>query len=192
MKPLHRLRHWLLAPLVYAAALFLLLEDWLWDLGARLTARMAAWPPLRALEDWLRRLPAAAALAVFALPALLLLPVKLLALFAIARGHALWGLLVIVVAKVAGAAVVARIYLITRPALLTIRWFAALLGWFLPLKERWIGRLRASAAWLRLRALADALRGWWPRPSVPRLRPRLLRLMRRFAAFWRDARRRHE
>lgn len=183
MKPLPRLRRIVLAPLVYLAAVLLLLEDWLWDLSARLVARIAGWPPLRALENWLRRLPAAAAMAVFALPALLLLPVKLLALFAIARGHAMWGLLVIIVAKVAGAALVARIYLITRPALLTIGWFASLLGWFIPLKERLIAQLRASAPWRDLQKLMSQLRA----PFSARAGSRIGRLLRRFAAFWRRA-----
>jgi hypothetical protein len=160
MKPAHRLRRWLLAPLVYLAALFFLLEDWLWDLGMRLMAWLAQWPPLHRLENWLRRLRPGAALAMFLLPALLLFPVKVLALFAMARGHALAGLLVILLAKVAGAAAVARIYVLTRPTLMTIVWFAATLNWFLPLKERWIERLHASAIWQQLRALRHALAHW--------------------------------
>ena len=183
MKPLHRLRHWLFAPLVYLAALLLLLEDWLWDLGVRLTSRIAHWPPLHRLETWLRGLRPAAALAVFMLPALLLFPVKLLALFAMAHGHAMWGLLVILLAKLAGAAAVARIYLLTRPALLTIRWFAATLDWFLPLKERWIERLQTSAAWHRLCAIRRTLAHWRERMRAP---GRTARAVRRFAALWRS------
>lgn len=187
MKPLPRPRRILLAPLVYLAALLLLLEDWLWERCGRLMARIAAWPPLHALEAWLGRLPAVAALAVFALPALLLLPVKLLALFAIARGHALWGVFVIIVAKVAGAAVVARIYLLTRPALMTIGWFAALLGWFIPLKERLITLLRASGPWRDLQRILAQLKALLRAPASPRLGSRIGRLLRRFAAFWRRA-----
>ncbi len=183
MKSLHRIRRWLFAPLVYLAALLLLLEDWLWDLGARLMSRIAGWPPLHRLETWLRGLGPAAALAAFTLPALLLFPVKLMALWAIARGHACWGLLAIVLAKLVGAAAVARIYLLTRPALLTIRWFAALLDWFLPLKERWIARLRASAAWRQLRQLRNALGRGLGRGSR-----RGARLLRRLAALRRSRR----
>ncbi len=183
MKPHHRLRHWLFAPLVYLAALLLLLEDWLWDLGVRLMGMIAHWPSLQRLEAWLRGLRPAAALAVFTLPALLLLPVKLLALLAMARGHAVWGLLVILVAKVVGAMAVARIYLLTRPALLTIPWFAATLDWFLPLKERWIERLKTSAAWHQLCAIRRALAHWRERMRAP---GRTTRAVRRFAALWRS------
>ncbi|MBC7859050.1 MAG: hypothetical protein H7Z39_09795, partial [Burkholderiaceae bacterium] len=40
----------LLAPLVYLAALALLFEQWLWEAGARVLQRLAAFWPLRALE----------------------------------------------------------------------------------------------------------------------------------------------
>lgn len=183
MKPLPAVRRRLLAPLIYLAALYLLLEDWLWELGMRLMARLARWPPLRRLERWLAALGPAAALAVFVLPVLLLLPVKLLALFAMARGHPLAGLAVIVLAKVAGAAAVARLYTLTRPALLSIAWFARLQQRFLALKQRWIARLRASPAWRSARALAAAL-GRWRR----RGRSRTGRLLRRCAALWRARR----
>ena len=67
MKPFRRLARGLFAPLVYLAAALLLLEDWLWLLGARLMARLTAWPPLHRLEAWICRLGPYAALVLFAL-----------------------------------------------------------------------------------------------------------------------------
>ncbi|MEO5934555.1 MAG: hypothetical protein ABIQ08_13540, partial [Duganella sp.] len=170
------------------AAVLLLLEDWLWTLGARLMARLTAWPPLHRLEARICRLGPYAALVLFALPAVLLFPVKLLALWAMGNGHALAGLVVIIVAKVVGAAAVARLYLLTRPVLLTILWFARLLHWFLDLKERWIAALRATAAWRRVDALAARLRHWRRTPPMPApgsWTARFRRLLRRFRARWR-------
>ena len=196
----HTLRRRLLAPLVYLAALFLLLEDWLWDCGVRLTAGLARWQGLRRLERRIAMLPPGAALALFLLPVLLLLPVKLAALYAMACGHALAGLAVIVLAKLCSAAIVARIYVLTRPALLTMAWFARLETWFLALKERAIARLQATPAWRRLHHLTAALRrGWrrwqgpgqtrWPaRHPHSRAAPRLRRVLRRLAALWRARR----
>jgi hypothetical protein len=126
---------------------------------------------------------------VFLLPALMLFPVKLLALFAMARGHAFMGISVFVLAKVAGAAAVARLYALTRPALLRLRWFAWLHGRFMELKERWIARLKATAAWRECRALVDSVRerqrGW----RRGRFAARPMRVLRRFSAFWRMRRR---
>jgi hypothetical protein len=189
MKPFRRLARGLFAPLVYLAAALLLLEDWLWLLGARLMARLTAWPPLHRLESWICRLGPYAALVLFALPAVLLFPVKLLALWAMANGHPLTGVLVIVLAKLVGAAAVARLYLLTRPVLLTILWFARLLNWFLPLKARWIARLRASAAWQRVQATLAAVRHWrrhaLSAPAPGSWTARFRRLLRRFRARWR-------
>jgi hypothetical protein len=95
----------------------------------------------------------------------LLFPVKLLALWAMGNGHALTGLIVIIAAKVIGAAAVARLYLLTRPVLLTILWFARLLGWFLALKQRWVASLRATAAWRQFDAFAARVRRW--RQALP-------------------------
>ena len=158
MKRAHA-RSRLLAPLVQLAALVLLAEAWTWDLGSRAAARMAAWPPLRRLEAQVRTLPAWAALCAFVLPGLLLLPVKLLALLAIAHGHALAGLAGFVAAKLGGAVVVARIYVLTLPTLLTLAWFARWHGGFLRLKGRLLAALRASGFWRRVRAaMTDARR----------------------------------
>jgi hypothetical protein len=186
MRTLHRLQRWLFAPLVYVAALLLLLEDLLWNFGSRLMNRLAHWPPLHRLEAWICRLGPKAALVLFVLPATLLFPVKLLALWAMANGYPLTGLSVIVLAKLGGAAAVARLYLLTRPVLMTIVWFAALLGWFLALKERWIEKLRATRAWRKVAALASAVRHWRqhaaPRPGSWLARFR--RLLKRFRRRW--------
>jgi hypothetical protein len=182
MRTLHRLQRWLLAPLVYLAALLLLLEDWLWNLGAQLMDRMAQWPPLHRLERWIRRLGPKAALVLFVLPAILLFPVKLLALWALANGYPVSGLTVIVLAKLGGAAAVARLYLLTRPVLMTMVWFAALLGWFLVRKERWIESLRATRAWCKVETLKKAFHHW-RRHAVPKpgsWLARFRRLLKRF------------
>ena len=193
MKRLYTLRRRLFAPLVYLAALFLLFEEWLWDLGARLMARLAAFPPLRALERGIGKLGPFAALAVFVLPALMLFPVKLLALLAMAHGHPMLGLSVFITAKLAGAAAVARLYALTRPALLSLRWFARLHNWFVCLKDHWIARLKATAAWRECtdgaRACRTGLRRLLRRGPGGRHGSRLLRVLRRFSAFWRARRR---
>jgi len=159
----------LLAPLIQLAALVLLLEAWTWEVGSRASARMAAWPPLRWLEARIRSLPAWAAVAAFVLPGLLLLPVKLLALLAIAHGHALAGVAGFVLAKLGGAAVVARIYVLTLPTLLTLGWFARWHGGFMRLKERLLAALRVSRFWRQVRS------------AFTNMRRRLRRLPRRLA-----------
>ncbi|OYO30430.1 hypothetical protein [Janthinobacterium sp. PC23-8] len=197
MRKHYRFRRWLFAPLVYLAAIFLLIEEWLWATGARAMRLVAQFPPLHALEAWIQRLPPYWALAVFVLPAVLLFPVKLLALLAIARGHAFSGIGVIVAAKLGGAAAVARLYTLTLPTLLTLPWFARWHGRFMENKDRWIARLQATRAWRRVSRLSSLLsrarRAWWRRLRAGagrrgRHNTRATRVLRRFAAFWRARR----
>ena len=146
-----------------ALALLILFEEWgWWPLQAWL-ARLAAWPPLRALEALIQRLPPVPALALMALPALSLLPVKLAALALMARGQPLAGLAVIVAAKLLGTAVVARLYQLTQPALLQLAWFSQLLGWWLPRKAALLAHVRHSRAWRQGRVFRRALRRHWAR-----------------------------
>ena len=188
----------LLAPLVILAALLLLLEEWCWNAGLRLWRALGRWPFIAALEERVRAMPPWAALCAFVLPGLLLFPVKLLALMAIAKGHAASGIATIVVAKLGGAAVVARLYALTLPTLLAIGWFARCHGCFLRVKERCLAALRASHFYARTtRALQSAKAGW--RRLRRRLRPRrpfghrranrTARVLRRFVVMWRARRR---
>jgi hypothetical protein len=186
----------LFAPLVHLAALLLLLEEWCWDVGARLGAGLARWPLLAAFEARVRLLPPWAALCLFVLPGLLLLPVKLLAVVAIAHGHAISGIVTIVAAKLGSAIVVARLYALTLPTLLAIGWFARCHGWFMRLKNHWVGRLRASRAFVQathlLRRMRRALRRWRYRRAARargRHASRAARVLRRFVVQWRARRR---
>lgn len=193
-------RSLLLAPLLHLTALFLLAEEWLWSVGSRFAATLATWPPLQALENAVRRLPSYAALLVFALPGLLLMPVKLLALLAMAHGHLLWGGSVFVLAKVGGAVIVARIYVLTLPSLLALAWFARWHNRIIMLKNRLIVYLRASPAYTGLRRSLASVRRllrrlrFQLRPSVPfgsRHATRSARALRRFVSLWRRGRKPH-
>lgn len=195
----------LFAPLVHLAALVLLLEEWCWDVGARLGAGLARWPLLVALEARVRLLPPYGALCLFVLPGLLLFPVKVLAVVAIAHGHAVSGVTTLVAAKLGSAAVVARLYALTLPTLLAVGWFARCHGWFMRMKTHWVGRLRASPAFIgagrMLRGARRTLRQWrlrsvrlvrGRRAAVPfgsRRASRVSRVLRRFIVLWRARRR---
>ena len=144
-------------------ALLILFEEWGWDPLQRALARLGRLPLLRQIEGLITRLPPHAALAMFLLPTLLLLPIKLAALALIARGQPVLGALVIVAAKLVGTAIVARLFLLTRPALMQLAWFARLylrwVGW----KAALLLRVRASWAWRTARAVKRLVRQRWSR-----------------------------
>jgi hypothetical protein len=119
-----RLKRLLSAPFVLMAAIVVLFEEWLWDDLQRIAAAVGRLPLFRQIESLIAGLPPYAALAMFGAPSLLLIPVKLAALYFIAHGQPTLGLMTAVGAKIAGTALVARIYALTHPNLLRIGWFA--------------------------------------------------------------------
>lgn len=123
-------------------ALLILFEEWGWEPLAALMARIARWRGLAWVERAIRRLPPYAALVIFALPWLLLLPVKLGALALIGQGRPMLGAAVIVAAKLLGTAVLARLFALTKPALMR-------LGWFASAYARWSGWKATLFAWVR-------------------------------------------
>ena len=76
-------------------------------------------------------------------------------------GAGIEGAVVIVTAKIAGTAVVARLFTLTRPALMRLAWFASLYGRWTRWKEGLLARVRASKPWRVARVLRQrALRRW--------------------------------
>jgi hypothetical protein len=191
---LHKIRKYLLAPLIYTAALLLLLEQWLWDASKRLLAKLPLLPFITRLENWIASFSPYAALAIFLAPSLLLLPVKILALLSIAHGHPSLGLLIVLSAKVLGTALVARLYSLTKNALNALEWFVRWRDALLRFKDRMIAQLRATSAWQQVEAGAaafsarrrrywDALQQSWQQRRHGNGRSNhLLRMIKKYAA----------
>ncbi len=145
-------------------ALVILFEEWGWEPLQRALAWVARLPPLAWIERRIAALPPYAALAVFILPTLMLLPVKLAALWLIGIGRAGLGLTVIVIAKLIGTALLARLFKLTQPALMQLAWFAHWYGRWTAWKERVLTQVRASWAWrvgrVIKRRIAQRLANW--------------------------------
>jgi len=156
------LRVWL-SLLNWPLALLILFEEWGWEPLQRLLARIGRWPGLRWIEARVQALPPYAALALLGVPALLLLPIKLLALWAIGQGHALLGVAVIVTAKLVGTALVARLFMLTHPALMQLAWFVRLYTGWSAWKARLLAQVRASAAWRAAREARATVQRHWAR-----------------------------
>lgn len=157
----HPLLRWLRQGAYAVLALLLVFEEWGWEPLAWALAWLGRLPVLRRLEAAVAHLPPWGALAVFAVPGVALLPIKVLALYLFAHGHATTGLAVLVAAKVGGTAVVARLFQLTQPALMRLRWFARWYPRWLRWKESLLARLRASGPWRMARAWKTQVRRWW-------------------------------
>jgi hypothetical protein len=156
-----RLKRLLAAPFVIIAAIIVLFEEWLWDDLQRIAAAIGKLLLFRQIESLIAGLPPYAALAMFGAPSLLLIPVKLAALYFIAHGQPALGLITAIGAKIAGTALVARIFALTHPNLLRIWWFAWLYERFMAFKTRVHETIKSTRIYkagrrlrLRLRAAA--------------------------------------
>ena len=147
--------------LLIPVALVLLFEEWGWDRLASLFGVLARLPLWARIERWIESLPPWSAVALFFVPALALLPIKLLALFFIGRGHALLGLLVLLTAKVVGTALLAWLFALTQPALMRLAWFARWYPRWKAWKDRVMGIVWQSATWRTASAFRRKVRMRW-------------------------------
>jgi hypothetical protein len=143
------------------AALVLLFEEWGWEPLAALLARLGGLPFFAWLERRIGELPPYAALATFFVPALLLVPVKIAALYLVAQQHGLLGLMVLIAAKVAGTAVLARLFALTQPRLMQLAWFARWYPRWKAWKDRVMEEVRATPAWQAARRMKLAVARQW-------------------------------
>jgi hypothetical protein len=141
----------------------LLFEEWGWAPLAALAARLARMPLWARAENRLRSLPPWAALLAFLLPVLLLLPVKVLALFLFGRGHAASGVTVLIVAKLIGTAVVARIFQLVEATLMRIPFFACWYPRWKTWKNQVLTLVRESRPWRVVRAFNRRMHRLWRR-----------------------------
>ncbi len=139
----------------------LLFEEWGWEPLAAQVSRLARLPLWARLEDRVRNLPPWGALLVFLLPVVMLLPVKLGALFLFGRSHYASGFVLLAGAKLVGTAIVARLFQLVKPTLMTIgwfgRWYPRWTGW----KDHVLDRVRTSAPWRAVRTVKAGARRRW-------------------------------
>lgn len=111
----------------------------------------------------MQRAPPRVALALFAVPAVALFPLKLAALGLIGAGHAVLGVALVVAAKLVGTAVVGRLYVLLEPQLLRFAWLAAAIHGWQAWKQRVVARVHATRAWRAAQRLSAAVRERWRR-----------------------------
>lgn len=143
--------------------LVVFVEEWGWRPLVALAAAIARWPPLAGIEQRVRVAPRHVALALFLVPALLLFPVKLAALWLIQEGRATLGIAVIVAAKLIGTAFVGRLFVLVEAQLMSFAWFARAIGWWRATRDRIAAAWRQSAFWRTGRAVRRVARRWWLR-----------------------------
>jgi len=125
LRGIESLVRWFLALL---GMVFVLFEEVLWRGFGQVFRRLARLGWIAWIENWIRRLPPVLALPLFVLPWLIMLPVKLVAVWLIAIGKIGKGGALLIFGEAFGVAFLARLYELCRPALHQWRWFVIVEG----------------------------------------------------------------
>ena len=139
-------------------ALIIVFEEWGWRPLAAALAQLARLKPVAWLEAQIQRLPPYGALLVFGAPSVLILPLKLVAVFLIASGREFEATLLFIGAKIAGTAIVARLFQLTEDQLLQIPWFARAYAVFMPWKNALTAWVHESWPWRYGRVVKERVR----------------------------------
>jgi hypothetical protein len=153
-----RLKHALEVVLVPIAAAIVFLEQTLIRYLNVMMEAVARWPPVARTEAFLMRLPPWAAVLAFAGPSIFILPVKLSAVWFVAHRHFVLAFAAVALGKVLATAIVARLYRILRPNLLSLEWFAWADRKFFEWRDWAYGFVRSLPAWRRMTELIERIR----------------------------------
>jgi len=168
------MRRRLLQPVWILLAIIFLIEAWLWDHLEPIVARVVAVIPLAAFKQWLSNrvdaLSPATTLIVFAIPVVLLFPLKLIGFWLLAHGYWIGATLTIVFAKFFSLGVTAFIFDVTRDKLLQMSWFERLYKFVLMVRAKATVLVEPIKQRIKEIITSDS-KGW---------SSRMLRLIRRF------------
>ena len=111
-------------------------------------------------RSWLETLPPWGAFIAFIGPSALILPVKLSAVWFVINGYYTTAVVVVVAAKLVATALLARLYRILRPTLMTLGWYARVDTWFFAWRDWIYAFVRAMPAWQKAREMVRTVRAW--------------------------------
>lgn len=105
-------------------AVFLIIEEWLWDTLSALGHFLAIHLGLARFENWLAQTTPMLALLAISIPIILVTPLNIAALMMLAHGMILQGIALEIVAKLLGTVFIARFFKLSKQQLLTFRLIA--------------------------------------------------------------------
>ena len=114
-------------------AVILIIEEWLWDLLTAFGHSLVKWLNIESFEQWLSQTSPAIALVAFSIPIMIVTPINLIAFGLLAHGLILQGILLELLAKLLGTVLIARVFALTKPQLLTFAFlriiYTTITGW---------------------------------------------------------------
>lgn len=146
--------------LFFIAVILIFFEEWLFQWLKKFGAYLGHFVPVARFEAWVVTFNPFWTTVVLAVPWFAFLPLKFLDAWLFLNGHWIMALGVLAFAKVAGVTVLARLFTIGKPKLLSIRWFAWAYAHWTHWSEWAHRKVRESGAWQRLQEIKAAVREW--------------------------------
>jgi|APLak6261659120_1056016.scaffolds.fasta_scaffold25186_1 hypothetical protein len=107
-------------------AVAVIFEEWLWDILTAIGQWLSQLLHLEKFDLWLLNAKPNTALLAFLIPLAIVTPFNILAVFLLSHGAIIQGILLEVVVKLVGTLLIARVFRLTKTALLTFDWFSSL------------------------------------------------------------------
>ena len=126
-----------------AAVLYFLIDALFLSIIKFIFKRLANYPVVIRVSAWIASLGPYPTLALFRIPIIILEPVKPVAAYLIATGHAVNGVLFFIVGEVLKITIIERMFYMSRDKLMAIPAFA----WAYNLVMPWLDYVRALPAW---------------------------------------------
>jgi hypothetical protein len=160
------LSRWLKRLLLSLFALILIFEEWAWDVLTLLGRHLFRLLRLQRFEFWLTQASPPVAVVALLIPLCIVFPLNVLALWMLAKGQIIRGVVMEIVAKLVGTLLLARVFALTRGQLLSYRWFNAvyvtLTRWL-----RWAHeRLAATQVYRFSQSVKARWREAWKKPPL--------------------------
>lgn len=134
--------------ILFPVALVLIFEEWGWipltAFFTRIARTLALW---QKIEVFISNLSPVCSLCILLVPMLTLMPMKFLGLYFVDMGHVASGVAIIVISKIFGTAIFARLFTIALPNLLKMRWFARFYPRWISWKNSLLRYVRSTWPW---------------------------------------------
>lgn len=145
-------------PIYFLAVIFILFEEWLWFRLLRLMQTITSLPMVRAIDPFVRRQNKWVSLALFAIPEVSFIPVKMAVLWLFGAGHAFSGVILFIAAKLAGTATFAWMWNMTEAKITEFAWVRWVRDTVLRIRSWAHAKLEASDSYQEIKASIQLFR----------------------------------
>lgn len=146
-----------------AVVIYTLLDELLFPLVRPLLRWLGALQLFQRLGALIQRLPPYVVLALLAVPFIIIEPAKVVALYWIATGQVVLGVVALGLAQVISLLTCERIFHVGHEPLMRIGWFKALMGWLFGLRDKALDWVRATQVWRWATRVGRDVRDWFKR-----------------------------